>query len=83
LDKVPTFLLTHRHSASECRSAFAAWHGFDSPLRHGRTISSCLQGGHRLWWTVEAPTTEEALTLLPPFVAERSEVTEVGEVPIP
>jgi hypothetical protein len=80
---VPTYLLTHHHAPSECPSAFAAWHGFSSPLRRTMTISSCLAEGHSLWWTVEAPSPEEALGLLPPFVADRSEVAEVREVKIP
>jgi hypothetical protein len=47
------------------------------------TISSCLAEGHSLWWTVDAPSPDEALGLLPPFVADRSEVAEVREVKIP
>jgi hypothetical protein len=80
---MPSYLITHRHPARECVAAFAAWHGFDSPLRGRPATSSCLAGGHGLWWTVEAPSAEDALVLLPPFVAERSEAVEVKEVPIP
>jgi len=35
---MPAFLLHHQHEPSEC----AAWHGFASPLRHGRVASTCL-----------------------------------------
>jgi len=80
---MPSYLLTHRHPPAECVAAFAAWHGFQSPLRGRPTKSSCLAGGHGLWWTVQAQSAEEALALLPPFVAERSEAAEVREVPIP
>jgi hypothetical protein len=80
---VPIYQVTHRHAPRECETAFAAWHGFESPLRGQPTTSSCLAGGHRLWWQVEAETAAEVLALLPPFVAERSEVAEVREVPIP
>jgi hypothetical protein len=80
---VPTFLLTHRHEPGECRFAFAAWHGFDSPLRHGTALSTCERGGHALWWIVEAQTPAEALGQLPAFVAQRTEAVRVSEVTIP
>jgi hypothetical protein len=76
-------MLTHRHKPDECRRAYAAWHGFDSPLRRHPTLSSCVEGGHSLWWTVEAVNETEALAQLPEFVAERTDVSEVREVPIP
>jgi hypothetical protein len=78
-----TFMLCHRHSAQECRSAYAAWHGFSSPLRGRPTLASCRQGGHIVWWTVDAANGEAALKLLPPFVAQRTEVTKVSRVAIP
>jgi hypothetical protein len=77
------FLLSHYHPASECPFAFAAWRGFQSPLRHRLALSSCLQGGHALWWVVEAASEEDALRQLPEYVSERSEVTRVRSVPIP
>jgi len=80
---MPSYLLTHRHPPAECVAAFAAWHGFQSPLRGRPTKSSCLAGGHGVWWTVQAASAEEALAQLPPFVAQRSEAAEVREVPIP
>jgi hypothetical protein len=83
LRPVPAYLLTHSHEPGECASAFAAWHGFASPLRRTVAISSCLAEGHSLWWRVDAVSPEDALALLPPFVAERSEVAEIREVTIP
>ena len=80
---MPRFMLSHRHSPSECAFAFAAWKGFSSPLRHDMAIGSCENGGHALWWTVEADDERFALAQLPPYVAERTEVTQVSEVPIP
>jgi hypothetical protein len=80
---MPLFLLAHRHAPNECAAAFAAWQGFDSPLRHGRVPSSCLTGGHGVWWQVEAPDTDGALALLPRFVAERTAAIEVRDVEIP
>jgi hypothetical protein len=80
---VPTFFLTHHHEPDECRFAYAAWHGFDSPLRHQPAACSCADGGHRMWWTVEAVNAEAALTLLPPFLSARSTVEAIHEVPIP
>ena len=80
---VPRFMLCHTHTADECRHAFAAWRGVDSPLRHRPTVSSCAEGGHRLWWTVDATDADAALAQLPGYVAERTEAVEVEEVPIP
>jgi hypothetical protein len=80
---MPTFVLTHRHEPEECAIAVAAWRGFVSPLRHGRPLGSCARGGHHLWWTVEAPDEEAALSLLPHYVAERTVAEEVREVPLP
>lgn len=76
-------MLHHRHESAECRAAFAAWKGFDSPLRGRSTVASCRQGGHELWWTVEATDEESALAQLPPYVATRTQATEVSEVAVP
>ena len=77
------FVLSHRHAPQECRAAFAAWKGFDSPLRHRPTVSSCVEGGHRAWWQIEAPDAEAALAQLPPFVADRTEIEPAREVQVP
>ena len=77
------FLLHHRHEPHECAAAFAAWQGFDSPLRHGRVPSTCLAGGHELWWNVAASNRQAALELLPRFVAARTTPIRVREVDIP
>jgi hypothetical protein len=77
------YLLCHRHPPSECRVAFAAWRGFDSPLRARPALGSCEGGGHGLWWTVEAADEAAALAQLPPFVAARTEPVAVSELPIP
>ena len=78
-----TFVLHHRHGPAECAVAFAAWKGFDSPLRHSSAFASCYHGGHEVWWTVDAAGHEAALALLPPYVAERTVVIGVRPVPIP
>jgi len=80
---MPLFLLHHQHQPHECAAAFAAWQGFDSPLRHGLVPSTCLAGGHGLWWQVEAGDRVAALALLPRFVAQRTTPIEVREVEIP
>ena len=77
------YLLSHQHEPHECAAAFAAWQGFDSPLRHGRVPSSCLAGGHGLWWHVAAPDAAGALALLPRFVAQRTTAIAVRDVDIP
>ena len=80
---MPQFLLQHRHAAAECAAAFAAWRGFDSPLRHHDAPSTCLAGGHAVWWQVEAHDHRAALALLPAFVASRTEAVAVRDVRIP
>jgi hypothetical protein len=80
---VPLFRLHHRHDADECSAAYAAWRGYDSPLRRTRVLSSCRQGGHAIWWDVEAPDGASALELLPPYVAGRTTALAVSEVQIP
>jgi hypothetical protein len=77
------FVLTHVHRPDECAVAVAAWKGFASPLRHGRQLGSCMKGGHRVWWTVEASSEAQALALLPHYVAQRTTAEEVQEVPLP
>lgn len=80
---MPTFLLTHHHTASQCAPTFAAWRGFVSPLRHHDALSSCPRGGHRLWWLVEAPDEAAARGQLPEYVSRQTEVTSVSRFPIP
>jgi hypothetical protein len=80
---MPYFLLHHQHSAAECAAVFAAWRGFASPLRNHGASSSCLTGGHGLWWRVEAGDHGEALALLPPFVAQRTNAIHIRDVKIP
>ncbi len=83
------FVLTHRHAATDCRIAFAAWKGFESPLRHASALASCPRqpvtdpGEHLLIWTIEADDEAHALALLPQWLAERTEARAVGEVAIP
>ena len=77
------YLLQHRHEPKDCGAVFASFKGYASPLRRGATIGSCRSGGHELWWTVEAASEGEALSLLPLYVAERTTATKVSEVGIP
>ncbi|MCU0306869.1 MAG: hypothetical protein MUE51_03705 [Thermoleophilia bacterium] len=78
-----TFMLEHRHAARECGAAFAAWRGFESPLGGRPVLASCRAGGHRIWWTAEAPDAAGALALLPPFVAERTLAYRVWPAGLP
>jgi len=77
------YLLHHQHESHECGVVFASFRGHKSPLRHQPTFASCRSGGHEIWWTVDAATEEDALGLLPFFVAERTTATRVSEVEIP
>jgi hypothetical protein len=80
---VPTYVLTHQHEARECRTAYAAWKGFASPLRRSHAFASCARGEHRMYWLVQADDESEALAQLPEWLAARTDVTEVSEVAIP
>ena len=77
------FLLHHRHQPRECGVVYTSFKGYDSPLRHHPTLASCRSGGHAIWWTVDASCEQEALGLLPYYVAQRTTVTSVSEVEIP
>jgi hypothetical protein len=81
--RMTRYLLQHRHEARECGVAFASFMGHESPLRHQATVASCRSGGHEIWWTVEAESEEDALLLLPAYVAKRTTVVRVCEVEIP
>jgi hypothetical protein len=77
------FLLHHSHEPDECGAVFASFRGHRSPLRRRPTLASCRSGGHAIWWTVQAATAEDALGLLPAYVADRTTATCVSEVHIP
>ena len=77
------FVLQHRHAPAECGVVFASFRGHESPLRHQATLASCRSGGHVIWWTVDAPSEDAALRLLPFYVADRTTVSSVNEVRIP
>lgn len=82
------YVLSHRHDAGACEVAYAAWKGFESPLRHRHALGSCAADGadsttHLLVWTVEAESEPAALALLPPWLAERTEARRMDEVAIP
>jgi hypothetical protein len=80
---MPHFVIHHHHEPTECPVAYAAWRGFQSPLRHGVTVASCAFGGHELWWTVDAASEPDALALLPRYVAQRARAIQVGQVEVP
>ena len=77
------YVLHHRHTSDECGVVFASFKGHESRLRHRATLASCRSGGHEIWWTVDAESEEDALHLLPFYVAERTTITRVSEVQIP
>jgi hypothetical protein len=77
------YLLHHRHEPDECGATFASFKGYCSPLRHQDTVASCLSGGHEIWWLVDAESAEQAIALLPRYVAERSTAVPIRNVRIP
>ena len=83
------FVLSHRHPPAACGIAYAAWRGFDSPLRHTSTVASCLTdpddagAEHLLLLTVDAASADAALAQLPPWVAQRTVARRVADVTIP
>jgi hypothetical protein len=77
------YVLQHHHQPAECPAAFAAWNGFDSPLREASAWSSCPTGGHHLWFLVEAADGDTALGQLPRYLAERTEAVRVTAVRMP
>lgn len=62
---------------------FASWRGFVSPLRHRAANGSCLWGGHEIWWELEAPSVDQALSHLPGYVADRTTAVRIADVDIP
>jgi hypothetical protein len=81
--RMSQYLLHHRHEPRQCGVVFAAFKGHESPLRRRATVASCNSGGHEIWWTVEAASEEDALALLPVYVAERTTAARVSQVKIP
>jgi hypothetical protein len=77
-----TFILAHVHDEAECPVVYAAWQGYDSPLRGLAAMASCAVGDHRIYWTVDADNAQEALRQLPPYLAERTHASEVRRVAI-
>jgi hypothetical protein len=77
------FRLTHRHAAQECPTVYAAWKGFDSPLRGHQATSSCRWGDHQIWWDLEGTNEDEVMSYLPGYVADRAQAVRIGEVEIP
>lgn len=89
------FVLVHVHAPGECAITYAAWSGFDSPLRGRPVQSTCARfrpgsalraqaqpDVHETWWTVDARNAADALALLPPYVRERTHAREVSELTI-
>lgn len=79
---MPTFILAHVHDEAECQVTYAAWRGYESPLRGLAAMASCATGDHRMYWTVDADNADQALRQLPPYLAARTHASEVRRVPI-
>ena len=78
-----SFRIAHRHEADECPVVYAAWRGIDSPLRGETTISTCRWGDHQIWWDLDVADQDEAMSYLPPYVADRAVALRIGPVDIP
>jgi hypothetical protein len=57
--------------------------GTPEPTPPPDPLASCRSGGHAIWWTVEAGSEDDALALLPSYVAARTTAERVSEVEIP
>ena len=77
------YLLHHRHAPADCGTAFTSFKGGTSPLRRRPTIASCLYGSHEIWWLVHATSPEQALELLPHYIAHRTKAIPIRKVQIP
>ncbi len=77
-----TFVLAHVHEQADCQVVYAAWRGYDSPLRGLDTMASCANGDHHMYWTVDAASAHDALQQLPPYLAQRTHASEVRRVAI-
>lgn len=77
------YLLHNRHQEAECPASYAAWRAFESPLRRSSPYSTCLWGGHEIWWETEAGDEATALSHLPPYVADRSRAIRVVKALLP
>ena len=76
------FLLHHRHARMSAGRRMRR--SREGPVRCATAaLASCGEGGHAMWWTVEAADETEALGLLPYFLVARTAVTRVAEVEIP
>ena len=51
-------------------------------LHHQHAPAECA-AAFAAWWRVEAADAQEALELLPPYVAHRTDVLDVRDVEIP
>ena len=52
-------------------------------LRRRPALAGCSYDEHAIWWIVEAADPQQALALLPFFVAQRATVTRVADVVLP
>ena len=83
------FVLSHRHAPSNAASrsppgaASRARCGTRRRWRPAAELPSETSAEHLLIWTVDAESEAKAIALLPPWLAERTEVRLVGEVSIP
>ena len=80
---MPFFLLHHRHAPASARLRSPPGRASRALSVTGWAASTCLAGGHSLWWRVQADDAAEALALLPRFVARRTVPIEIRDVEIP
>ena len=79
LSVMPIYLLHHQHDARRVRGGIRRLDGLRRARCGTRTPpSTCLAGGHAIWWRVQAESAAAALALLPRFVARRPSRSRCG-----
>ena len=77
------YLLHHRHEPLECGVVFASFKGHESPLRRRADARLVQLRRSRDLVDGRGRAEQDALALLPFYVAERTTAIQVSEVQIP
>ena len=80
---MPRYLLHHHHEPNECGVVFASFRGTRARFATCRRSPPAAPAATRSGGRSRARPQEDALALLPFYVAERTTATSVSEVEIP